>query len=299
LAQASARSPEAARACRAVADARQARRELARARDLYALAARAPGAERAQALYGQAWCALECGELDSARQTLDTLLAVPELGELAARAAYLAGEAAWRAQDTRAAAAHYRRALAAGLDVELAPRAWLRAAEGELDAGRAAAALEALERLDEVLAVSGRPFDGLDELALTRGRALLASGRTESAVALLAELAAREPSAWSARAELELAAHARTLGDDDEALSRDLRVVARYGGEAERSRALFDAAAAFERRGDREQARAHWQELLDAHPGSALAAEARARLAALARAPAGTRRPAQAGPNRR
>ncbi|TAJ18736.1 MAG: tetratricopeptide repeat protein [Planctomycetota bacterium] len=294
-AQIAPRSAAAARACRGVADAWLARKDAARAREAYALATRVDverdptqSAERNAALYGVAWCALEAGEIKEARDVLRKLLDAPELGELAPRAAYLAGEAAWRAGDLAAGAAHYRRALDAGLEAALAPRAWLRTAQGELEGGRADAALAALARLDAALAANAAGFDAHDELALTRARALLSTPRRDEGVALLQQLAERPPSAWSARADLALADDARARGDEDEALSRDLRVVARYGGEAERSRALFDAAAAFERRGDAAQARAHLQELLDAHPKSALARAASERLDALSRDRRGT-----------
>lgn len=295
IARAAPRAAETARACRGVADAWLARKDAARARDAYALATRVEGAERNPALYGLAWCALESGDVDAAREALRTLLEAPDLGELAPRASYLAGEAAWRAGDAAAAAASYRRALDGGLEAALAPRAWLRTAQGELEAGRAEAALDALTRLDAALAAQPGALEAGDEIALTRGRALLATARREDGLALLLQLAERPPSAWSARADLALADDARARGDDDEALSRDLRVVARYGGELERSRALLDAAASFERRGDLAQARAHLEELLDAHPKAPLARTAAERLNALSRerrgtSPAGARR---------
>jgi tetratricopeptide (TPR) repeat protein len=264
-----------ARACRAVADAWLARKDPRRALEWYEAAAVAPGGERGAALYGAAWCRLETNDARGARDTLARLLALPELGELTARARYLAGETCWKLAELSQAAEHYRAALEAALEPALAPRAWLRVATGELESGRAEPALAALEQFDQLVrsGVAG-PIDGRDEAALTRARALLLTERAADGLAQLEQLAAATPSLWSARAALALAAAAQARGDDDAALSQWIKLSGRWGGEAERSRALYDAARVFERRGDGVQALLHYDELLDAHPQCALAADA-------------------------
>jgi TolA-binding protein len=236
----------------------------------------------ADALYRLGFVHLGAGELEDAGSALTRLLAEHPGSELAGEARFLLGECAYRAQRFDEAARLFQaaRASAGG---ELLGKVLFRLglALGEL--GRWSECEAALNEL----ARSFPQFPNLAEGELWRARALAAQQKARPARAAFERTLALDQGELAAQARLGLGALSEAEGRLEDALSEYLKVALLYAHEDAVAEALFSAGRVLEAQRDESKASARYREVVEQHPRSRFAAEARARLRALEPATAG------------
>ncbi|HEX6885553.1 MAG TPA: tetratricopeptide repeat protein [Planctomycetota bacterium] len=267
-------------------EARLAAGDAPRALALLARAAEGQGPRAADALYRIGFAQLAADEPAAAAQAFARLLEEHPGAPQAPEARFLLGECAYRAGDFAAAARHCRAAREApGIDATLRAKALFRE-------GLALGALERWSECSGALAELARTFPAFPNLAeaeLWRGRALAAQAEGRAARAAFERTLALDQGELAARARLGLGALAEAEGRAEDALSEYLKVALLYAHEPSVAEALFAAGRVLEARGDADQARARYEELVAEHPGSPFAARAREKLRALSAAPRGER----------
>jgi TolA-binding protein len=131
-------------------------------------------------------------------------------------------------------------------------------------------------------ALAAHGTDGRGDDYLWWARSLAMSGDRSGAQRAAEEAVSRAPDAAARRAvPLEMGRAYHDAGWDDEAVKELLKVVILYPAHAEARRALLLVATVYESMGDAAKARTTLEELIEKHPQTEEAAEARQRLRAL------------------
>ncbi len=268
-------SPGIAEACFFVGQARsKAGAAGGRALALYQRAAAVPNPRRSEALYQLGYAQLSRGELAEAGRALEELVQDPK-HEFFGEALFLLGETRFRQERFEEAVSVLER-----LRREVPRHAVL--PKGLFRLGLALGKLERWSDCEAVLtelARNGYDFPNLAEAELWRGRALVAQKKLRPARAALERVVSLDSGELAAQARLALAGLSEAEGRREEALSEYLKVALLYAHEESVAEALYRAGLCLEELGRPDQAAARWREVVDEHPRSRFAGEARERLA--------------------
>jgi cellulose synthase operon protein C len=243
-------------------------------------------AVRERAAHKLAWCRFEQQEFAAAENAFGEQLAAYAEGALAADARVMLAECQFRQNNYRESLDGITAALdQPGVTGTLRQSAVLHAAQ-------AAARLEQWDRCIELADRAIAEFSDArwtDEARCERGTALFHLGRLDEAGREFAALAAsREPS--GARAEFMLGKIQATRGEADDAIRTFFKVAYGYGDTSApdayrpwQAESLYEAARCLVETERVESARKLYEELLDRHPASAKADEARTALEEITR----------------
>ncbi|MBI4878735.1 MAG: tetratricopeptide repeat protein [Planctomycetes bacterium] len=278
LSQALACAPEDPRLAEAaffVAEALYERAEDARAVPLYEIAAKTPGGPAAdRALYKGGFARMREGDAAGAAGSFARLAEEHPTSPLFGESLYLQGEMLYRLDRLDEAIACFERLRRASPGHEAMAKTLFRLGLAHCRDARWQEGEEALTEL----ARRFPEFENGAEAELWRGRALSARGNARGARQALERVIARDRGVLAAQARIELGRLHGLAGDTEKALAEFLKVAVLFGGEAEVAEALFLAGQCLEKLGDADRARGQYQEIVQKHPQSPFAAQARARL---------------------
>ncbi len=230
----------------------------------------------ADALYKEGFARLRKGDPLGAERCFERLLQRVPDSELAGESIFLGGEAAWRRDDFARCAAWNERLLDEHPRHQVVPKARFRL-------GLSLARLERWEDAERALSELARrhpDFENLLEAELWRGHALVALSQERGARAAYERIVSSDRGVLAARAQLSLGKLELARGDMQNALSDFLRVAVLYAHDEEVSEALLLSGRCLEELGDTARAHDRYRELIDKHPDSPFATQARARLKA-------------------
>ena len=245
----------------------------------YRLAAEARSPVRADALYKLGYAQLRTRDLGGAEASFRRLVEEHAESELVGEARFLLAETHFRRERWADAAQALERLVREAPDHEVVPKALFRL-------GLALGHLERWPAAEEVLgklAREYRDFPNLAEAELWRGRALAEQSKARPARAAFERVLSLDKGELAAQARLQLGGLLEDQGRPEEALSEYLKVALLYAHEQAVAEALLSAGRCLEALDDAEKARSQYRELLEKHPRSPFAAQARARLEALDR----------------
>ncbi len=270
--------PAAAEASFFVAEARFEAGDVRPATELYERALIEGSPVAAQALYKLGFAHLEKNELERAAQRFESLVREHGESDLAGEALFLLGEARYRAGELERALQAFATLLEQHPQHEVVPKALFRSglALGALE--RYAEAERFLRELAKTHPAFLRGPNGV-EAELWRGKALAGLRRTDDARRAFARVLERDQGELAAEARLSLGRLHEAEGRIEEALSEFLKVAVLFGHADKVAEALVSAGRCLEAKGDRAGAERQYREVLEEHPQSPAAKEARARLA--------------------
>ncbi len=270
-------SPAVAEAAFFVGEARFEEGSLERAADLYEAAAKEESPVQPQALYKLGFAHLRGDDAAGARSSFARLVEGFPESELWGEGLFLLGESSYRVGDYPAAIEALERLRERLPRHEVLPKALFRLglAYGELERWR-----EAEARL-AALAQEHPDFSHRAEAELWRGKALEGLGRERPAAQAFERVLSLDKGELACKATLGLGRLAETRGDIQEALSTYLKVSVLYGYDEPVAQALLGAGRCLERLEDPEKAAEQYREILERHPKSKAAEEARRRLRSL------------------
>lgn len=247
-----------------------------RAIPFYARVSTVPGHRLAdEALYKEGFERLRGDDPAAARPLFERLVAEHEQSPLRGEALFLAGECAFRLEDWGGAVGLLRQVVEQESGHEVVSKARFRL-------GVALARLERWPQAETVLADLVREdpaFPGLAEAELWRARALAAEGKDRAAEAAFQRVVENDRGVLAARAQIGLGQLDRRAGRTEQALSTFLKVAVLYAHDEEVAQALLMAGECLEELGDRPRAEDRYREIVQQHPETGVADEARKRLA--------------------
>jgi TolA-binding protein len=229
------------------------------------------------ALYKSGWCKFQKQQWKEAAGLFAQMPVKYAKSSLCGESLYLAGESLYRAGDFEGAIAPL------GDFLKNWPKHDHRA-HGLFRAGLCYGELGRFDECLDQLTTLGREFPQFElqaESDLWRGRALLATKRTNDALARFDAVIAADRGVLAARAHLGRGETLVAQGRNDDALGEFLKVSLLFSTEPEVARSLWLAGQCLERMGDKDKARARYHELLDQHGKTPEAKSAKARLAEL------------------
>jgi TolA-binding protein len=230
------------------------------------------------ALYKSAWCRFQKEQWSEAAGLFAQIPAKFSKSPLCGESLYLAGESLYRAGE-------FEKALA---PLEEFLKGWPKhdhRAHGLFRAGLCLGELGRCEESEEQLKKLAREFPQFElksEADLWLGRDLLAMKRTNDALARFDAVIAADRGVLAARAHLGRGEALVAQGKLEDALGEFLKVSLLFSSEPEVARSLWLAGQCLEAMGDKEKAKSRYRELIEQHPKSPEAKDAKARLAELA-----------------
>lgn len=235
-------------------------------RQLEAFAQRYPSSQYASAVYGLL-LDKAIADKDNSRQNAlaDRIIAQYPDSRAAEKALRIKAEAAYAAGELPQALRYWQTLEPKASDAEAATAARLGIMRTARDMGEHSIAEEAA---DAILASSASP-SALAEARYTKAAALMASDRTEQAIALWQELAKNPSDLYGARAAYEAAAALHETGKDKEALDTALKLT--RSGSSQRywvARAFILISDIYSSQGKTFEAREYLEALRDNYPGS-------------------------------
>ncbi len=238
----------------------------------------------ARAAYRLGWCQVKAGEFADAAASFELVHAKSaKVPDLAAPAAYQAGEARRELDEYPAAIANYTRAAEikpAADQTHIPEQALLRLTETLALNGQYTESLAACERFSGQFPQSSL----LRRVKFARGWALENLSRHAEAIAAYqAVLAGAEPDETAARAQFQIGECHLAANNLDQAIKELVKVEVNFAKNAWTPKALLEIGTALERKSDPANARARYEEVLAQFPDSPSAQVAKTRLEALSR----------------
>ncbi len=228
------------------------------------------------ALHMLGWSLYRQGELDRAQQAFEEQRRKYPQGELASDASCLQGEALFKQ-------GKYREALAV-FDKVQKPKAAGLLVVAKLHAGQCAAQLKDWKRCLTLLGEAARvDADGeySPEILYEQAWAEQNLGKPDQALALYQQVTEKTGAEVAARARFMMGEIHFEQKNFERAITDFIAVTDVYGYPQWQAAAMYETARCFEVRGQKEQARKSYQELLQKHPDSDKVPLAQERLAAL------------------
>ncbi|HEX4131209.1 MAG TPA: tetratricopeptide repeat protein [Pirellulales bacterium] len=234
------------------------------------------GAVGESAIHLLGWSCFRQGKFDQARQMFDYQRQQFPKGELLSDAAYMQGESLFKE-------GKYKEALPLYDEVK-EPKAKGLLVLARLHAAQAASQIKDWKRSESLLD-QARKADAageyLPEILYEQAWAKQNQGKSDDALALYQQVTEKTGSEVAARARFMIGEIHFERKDFQQAIADFIAVSDVYGYPQWQAAALYEAGRCFEVRGQRDQARKSYQELLDKHPRSDQAALAKQRLEAL------------------
>lgn len=269
-------STAAAEAAFFVGEARFEAGDDERAAELYRAAASVEASPHVEsALYKRGFALLRAGRVEDAQASFGAVLERDPASPMAGEVLFLQGECLVRLERWDDAVAVLDRVVQEHRRHDVRPKALFRLGLAHGRREDWAACAQALSEL----ARSQPDFPNAAEAELWRGRALARLGDERGAQAALARAIERDDGVLAARARLELGGLQRRAGRVEEALAEYLKVAVLYAHDEEVADALVAAGGCLEELGDRDRARARYEEAVRDHPDTPGAREAARRLA--------------------
>lgn len=258
-----------------VGEAHFDRRQDERAVRLYQLCSAAEtGTLAGRALYKQGFAQLRLENYAGAARAFEALVTQHTDSDLRGEGLFLLGESLFQDGQLADSIQWFEELRRRMPDHELMPKALFRL-------GVALATLERWEQARSVLIDLARrfpEFDNGDEAELWRGRAAVHMGDRRGARQAFERVIQRDRGVLAAQARLELGKLHLADGETEEALSQFLKVAMLYAHSAEVSEALYLAGQCLEKLGNEDQAIEQYREIVNEHPDTAFASQARTRL---------------------